>query len=147
MSEVTHEYPRAYKAATEVDPLILAQALDHIARTAAKSRSQTRRTRWIEQRALVALRGDEYRDIDLDLPKSAGPDTPEKVQRRMAYHIALKYELAGVVVEFLEAQDALDNREASGPNAEDYFVLLRRRNAARRDLDAAVAKAQEGAAS
>lgn len=97
MSEVTHEYPRAYKAATEVDPLILAQALDHIARTAAKSRSQTRRTRWIEQRALLALRGAEYRDIDVDLPKSAG-DTPEKLQRRMAYHIALRHQVVDALM-------------------------------------------------
>lgn len=43
--------------------------------------------------------------------------------------------------EFLLAQDALDNREYQGQNAEDYFVLLRRRNAARHDLDAALAKA------
>lgn len=43
--------------------------------------------------------------------------------------------------EYLQDQDALDNRELSGPNAEDYFVLVRRRNAARRDLDAAIAAA------
>lgn len=88
-----HCYQRADKAARTVDPMILASALDHIARSAAKSRSQTRRIRWIEQRALIALRGQEYRDIDLDLPKSAGPDTAEKLQRRMAYHIAVKQEL------------------------------------------------------
>lgn len=103
MSEVTHEFPRAYEAAMTVDPLILAQALDHIARSAAKSRSQTRRIRWIEQRALIALRGMEYRDIDLDLPKSAGPDTPEKLQRRMAYHIALRHELLAAYEEAIEA--------------------------------------------
>jgi len=38
--------------------------------------------------------------------------------------------------DYLQAQDALDNRELNGINAEDYFVLMRRRNAARRDLDA-----------
>ena len=103
MSEVTHEFPRAYEAATTVDPLILAQALDHIARTAARSRSQTRRIRWIEQRALIALRGLEYRDIDLELPKSAGPDTPEKLQRRMAYHIALRHELLAAYEDAIEA--------------------------------------------
>ncbi|QOF76101.1 hypothetical protein [Variovorax sp. 38R] len=103
MSAVTHEFPRAYEAAKTVDPLLLAQALDHIARSAAKSRSQTRRIRWIEQRALIALRGDKYRDIDLDLPKSAGPDTPEKLQRRMAYHIALRHELLAAYEEAIEA--------------------------------------------
>jgi hypothetical protein len=103
MSEVSHEFPRAYEAATTVDPLTLAQALDHIARSAAKSRSQTRRIRWIEQRALIALRGLKYRDIDLDLPKSAGPDTPEKLQRRMAYHIALRHELLAAYEKAIEA--------------------------------------------
>ena len=33
----------------------LAQALDHIAKSAAKSRTSTRRLRWIEQRAIFAL--------------------------------------------------------------------------------------------
>lgn len=44
----------------------------------------------------------------------------------------------------LQAQDALDNRELQGPNAEDYFTLLRRRNAARHDLDAALGKEKQG---
>jgi hypothetical protein len=38
--------------------------------------------------------------------------------------------------EYLDAQDALDNREYAGINAEDYFVLMRRRNSARDRLDA-----------
>jgi hypothetical protein len=38
--------------------------------------------------------------------------------------------------EYLDAQDALDNREYAGINAEDYFVLMRRRNSARNRLDA-----------
>jgi|GEM_PF-7028083 len=51
------------------------------------------------------------------------------------------------LVAFLEAQDALDNREFQGQNAEDYFVMLRRRNLARDDLDAALsASKQEGKA-
>lgn len=41
--------------------------------------------------------------------------------------------------DFLEAQDALDNLEYNGINAENYFVLLRRRNNARDDLDKALA--------
>jgi hypothetical protein len=41
---------------------------------------------------------------------------------------------------YLNTQDALDNRELQGPNVEDYFEFVRRRNAARRDLDAAIAK-------
>ena len=97
MNHVTHEFPRAYEAATKVDPLILAQALDHIARTAGRSRSMTRRLRWIEQRARIALRGQEFRDIDIDLPKSAGPDTPEKLKRRIAFQIATNRELLEVL--------------------------------------------------
>lgn len=49
-------------------------------------------------------------------------------------------ELVEAVDALLEAQDALDNREISGPNAEDYFVLLRRRNNARDGMDAALSK-------
>ncbi|MDQ0068306.1 hypothetical protein J2W34_000080 [Variovorax boronicumulans] len=52
--------------------------------------------------------------------------------------------LLSAVEDFLEAQDALDNREYQGINGEDYSVLMRRRNRARDDLDAAIAK---GAAS
>ena len=139
MSHVTHEHPRAFDAATKVDPLILAQALDHIARTAERSRSQTRRLRWIEQRALIALRGEEYRDIDLDLPKSAGPDTHEKLQRRMSYHIAVKHE----VLEALEALHAnmvaqqLED-QSKRPSEEEYQQCMR--NAA-----AAIANAKGGA--
>lgn len=76
-----HIYERANTAAVQVDPLILASALDHIAKTAAKSRSQTRRIRWIEQRAVLALEGREYREIDVDLPKDAG-NTAEKMKRK-----------------------------------------------------------------
>lgn len=87
------EFPRAVQAASTVDPMMLATALDHIARAANQSRSMTRRIRWIAQRAELALAGREYRDIDVDLPKSAGPDTPEKLQKRLAYEIALKHDM------------------------------------------------------
>jgi tetratricopeptide (TPR) repeat protein len=49
-------------------------------------------------------------------------------------------EVLGALKDFLEAQDALDNHELIGVNAEDYFIVLRRRNAARKDLDSAIAK-------
>jgi hypothetical protein len=142
MTHVTHEFPRAYEAATKVDPLILAQALDHIARTAARSRSQTRRLRWIEQRAQFALRGQEYRDIDIDLPKSAGPDTPEKLNRRMAYHIAMKRRLFGALQALhanMLAQD-LEN-EQERPSEEQCQACMR-------DAAAVLAEAaeQEGGA-
>ena len=75
-------YPRSDKAAREVDPMLLANALDHIAKVAAMSHTSTRRLRWIEQRAIFALEGREYRDLDLDLPKSL-PETQEKNKRKI----------------------------------------------------------------
>lgn len=104
---VTHVHERAFAAARSVDPLLMAQALDHIAHTAARSRSQTRRLRWIEQRALIALAGREYRDIDVDLPKSAGPNTAERLKNRMDYHAALKHELAGLLREVIASGAAV----------------------------------------
>lgn len=43
------------------------------------------------------------------------------------------------LADFLAAQDALDNHELNGQNGTDYFTLVRRRNDARKDLDAALA--------
>lgn len=127
---VEHAFPRAFEAAQKVDPLILAGALDHIAKTAKASRSQTRRIRWIEQRALIALRGEEFRAIDVELPKSAGPDTPEKLERRMAFHIAIKNELLAAAQKALTECCDLAETDAG------------------RALEAAIAKAtgQEGGA-
>ena len=87
------EYPRADYAANNVDPMLMAQALDHIAKASAASRSQTRRIRWIQLRAETALSGREYRDIDIDLPKNVSGDTPERLKKRMAYHISIKRDL------------------------------------------------------
>ena len=104
---------------------MLARALDHIARTAAKSRSQTRRLRWIEQRALFALRGDEYRDIDLDLPKSSGPDTAEKLQRRMAFHIAVKHSHAEALRQLVDVCQRMNlERETNRPTEAEYRQVL-----------------------
>ena len=41
-------------------------ALDHIAKTAALSRTSTRRLRWIEARARGALDGRPYSDLDIE---------------------------------------------------------------------------------
>jgi hypothetical protein len=51
--------------------------------------------------------------------------------------------LLEAIEEYLQDQDALDNQYLSGQNARGYFVLVRRRNAARRELDAAIAAAGE----
>lgn len=45
----------------------------------------------------------------------------------------------------IEAQDALDNREINGINADNYFVLLRRRNAARKHFEAVCAARKDKA--
>lgn len=62
---------------------IMRNALDHIARTARKSRSSTRRLRWIEQRALLAMDGKVYREEDINLPKSVGPETNERLTKKL----------------------------------------------------------------
>jgi hypothetical protein len=54
---------------------------------------------------------------------------------------ASRDELAEAAHAYRDAQDALDNREYAGINAEDHSVLMRRRNAARDDLDTALARA------
>lgn len=51
--------------------------------------------------------------------------------------------LAGAVEEYLEAQDAFDNREYEA-NPGDHFALDKRRNAYRADLDAALAAHRKG---
>lgn len=47
--------------------------------------------------------------------------------------------LAEASAKFFEAQNNLDNHELMGPNAEDHSVLMRRRNATRRELESALA--------
>lgn len=118
MSHVQHAHPLAFKAATEVDPMILANALDHIAKTAARSRTSTRRLRWIEQRALFALRGDEYRDIDLELPKDAGPNTQANIKRSLLAHARALRQLADVC-------DRMDlHGSEQQPTEEEYQAAL-----------------------
>jgi hypothetical protein len=50
--------------------------------------------------------------------------------------------VVAALTDFLDAQDALDNRELQGPNAPNYFSLLSSRNGARDDLDKAIAAAE-----
>ncbi len=91
---------------------LLRGALDHIAKTARASRSQTRRLRWIELRAETALRGEVYRDQDIDRPKNAGPNTPERLRQRLVQTKAEKHELLEAlrVLVDADAAQALDNR-------------------------------------
>lgn len=103
--------------------MVMAHALDHIAATAAKSRSQTRRIRWIEQRALCALEGREYRDIDVELPKSTGPGTAEKLKAKADHYKRINAELLALLKDW---------REACGSTVHDELATL---------TDAAIAKA------
>lgn len=58
----------------------LTEALDHIGRSCRASRTQTRRIRWIEARAIGALRGDYDLHRTLNLPKDGGPETAAKLK-------------------------------------------------------------------
>lgn len=64
---------------------ILRNALDHIRKACQQSRSQTRRIRWIENRAEIALAGEEYSDNMFNLPKKSTPETMERLQKKYAY--------------------------------------------------------------
>lgn len=70
------------------DPL--RSALDHIAKTARASRTQSRRCRWIQLRAEGALAGIPYNAGDFDLPKMA-PNSAEKLFHKNRH---LRVELA-----------------------------------------------------
>lgn len=50
--------------------------------------------------------------------------------------------LKELAADFMDAQADLDNREHMGIHAKPYEVLMRRRNLARDDLDAALAKCE-----
>jgi hypothetical protein len=72
---------------------MLCGALEHIAKTARASRSQTRRIRWIEARAIGALRGQQYERDAIDLPRDAGPNTVEKLKKKLAVQTQINRQL------------------------------------------------------
>lgn len=77
-------------------------ALDHIMRAARRSRTQSRRLRWIEARARCALEGGEDWK-ELDLPKFS-----ESNQRYLQARIAeLEQQLATIQAEARELRTAL----------------------------------------
>lgn len=86
-------------------------ALDHIMRVARKSRTQSRRLRWIEARARCALEGGEDWK-DLDLPKFS-----ESSQRYLQARIAeLEQQLAAVRTELARVRAALTHiKRVMGP--------------------------------
>ena len=64
----------------------------------------------------------------------------------MTTHTSDVADLPEALTEYLEAQDALDNREYAGINAEPYEKLVRSRNHARAALESALAAGQAAAA-
>jgi hypothetical protein len=62
----------------------------------------------------------------------------EETARRIVQCVNANDELVEAAQAYRDAQDALDNREYAGIHAEPYEVLMRRRNVARGDLDAAI---------
>lgn len=103
---VTHVYERADNAARNVDPMMLAMALDHIAKSAARSHSQTRRIRWIQTRAEFALAGREYKDVEVDLPKHIEV-TAEKLNNKLRHWRLIARKLLGAA---LDAEAVLAER-------------------------------------
>jgi hypothetical protein len=73
-------------------------------------------------------------------------DAAKAEAQQLAQFFAAAPALLEALKDFLEAQDALDNRELQGPNAECHFKLMARRNNAREQLDTVIAQAT-GAAS
>lgn len=68
---------------------------------------------------------------------------PDRDHEHRAARAAPQPATADAVDAYLEAQDALDNREYMGVNAEPHEKLMRRRNQARAYLDAALAAQRE----
>lgn len=62
---------------------LLTDALDHIAKVSAASRTSTRRLRWIEQRARWAIAGKPYDNKAFDLPRTNSDATVAKLQRHI----------------------------------------------------------------
>ncbi|VFR81010.1 hypothetical protein RAN3_2504 [plant metagenome] len=73
------------------DVELLRDALDHIMRTARASRTQTRRTRFIEKRAKLALDGVPYSPRDFDLPKMTPVQTALDTAKRQNMALRFNY--------------------------------------------------------
>ncbi|MNO15121.1 hypothetical protein D3C76_47790 [compost metagenome] len=66
----------------EAENKALREALHHIRKTCEQSRTETRRLRWIAQRAQWAIDGRPYDDSAFDLPKDA-TGSNEKLKREL----------------------------------------------------------------
>lgn len=142
------------EAGTLLDAIdMLSGALEHIAKTCYRSRTSTRRLRWIEQRASWAVEGKPYDRDAFDLPKDAG-DTPQKLSLEVC---RLKAELAEVRAQttvalpdgwrvFMSTSSALrdgDRWEVYGPNGGGIVNTHDLRDWAVRSLLDAIASADK----
>jgi hypothetical protein len=78
---------------------LMRSALDHIARTARRSRTSTRRLRWIENRAEGALAGEPYAQENFDAPHL---DDKAKVHRRVQ-RLSYKFAVMATAMEKIAA--------------------------------------------
>lgn len=109
---------------------LMRSALDHIARTARKSRTSTRRLRWIEQRAELAIAGEPYSNDSFDLPKDAGPETQERLKLELVRQKANCNELVIELRSLLTVVHGLDlENEDERPTEEVYVAALARADA------------------
>lgn len=76
---------------------IMRSALDHIIKTARASRTSTRRIRWIEKRAQMALDGRPYSDAQTELPKYNLDSQERKTRRALCRIHILKDALTALV--------------------------------------------------
>ena len=78
---------------------MLRGALDHIAKTADRSSTSTRRLRWIADRARCALEGRTYRREEHDLPKFNQSSVERRVRRYQAESDALAKALQVLILQ------------------------------------------------
>lgn len=89
----------------------LRAALEHIIKTVAQSRTETRRLRWIAQRAQWALDGKEYDDSAFDLPK----DSTSSNEKLKAASQQLQQRLDELTYEAGKLCDAVENKDDLPP--------------------------------
>lgn len=102
----------------EVEIDRLRDALEHIQKACVLSRTQSRRIRWIETRAHGALIGDDRLHRSIDLPKDGGPDTAEKLRRRMLQDRHTFRVAQGLAAGILSAARSKEREVADGLRAE-----------------------------
>lgn len=93
---------------------LMRSALSHIARTARRSRTSTRRLRWIEDRAEGALAGKPYVPMELDLPKNVENEYGKtlRLRFRLRESEAVTAALRSALERIVKADDANELTQA-----------------------------------